>query len=75
MATHVATTRNIVRLGLPDRFVEHAERGELLADLGLDVPGLCATVRRRLERVGPGEQPVKSGKDTRRSPLAVGRSE
>ena len=29
--------RNIVRLGLPDRFIEHAERGELLADLGLDV--------------------------------------
>ena len=30
-------TRHIVRLGLPDRFIEHAERGELLADLGLDV--------------------------------------
>jgi 1-deoxy-D-xylulose-5-phosphate synthase len=38
-------TRNIVRLGLPDRFIEHAERGELLADLGLDVPGICRTVR------------------------------
>ena len=32
-------TRNIVRLGLPDRFVEHGERGELLAELGLDVDG------------------------------------
>src|SRR5262249_23019744 len=39
-------TRNIVRLGLPDRFVEHAERPELLADLGLDVNGICAAVRR-----------------------------
>src|SRR5205823_2777700 len=29
-------TRNVVRLGLPDRFVEHAERAELLAELGLD---------------------------------------
>src|SRR5207249_1380709 len=37
--------RNIVRLGLPDRFVEHAERGELLADLGLDVAGICRSVR------------------------------
>src|SRR5215218_3129272 len=30
-------TRHVVRLGLPDRFIEHAERSELLADLGLDV--------------------------------------
>jgi 1-deoxy-D-xylulose-5-phosphate synthase len=28
------------RLGIPDRFIEHGERGELLADLGLDVPGI-----------------------------------
>jgi len=35
----------IVRLGLPDRFVEHGERGELLADLGLDVTGIAATCR------------------------------
>lgn len=41
-------TRNVVRLGLPDRFVEHAERGELLADLGLDVEGFCRTVRDRV---------------------------
>src|SRR5207302_9471058 len=36
-------TRNIVRLGLPDRFVEHAERGELLTDLGLDAKGIAAS--------------------------------
>jgi 1-deoxy-D-xylulose-5-phosphate synthase len=40
--------RHVVRLGIPDRFVEHAERGELLAELGLDVAGICATVRRSL---------------------------
>jgi 1-deoxy-D-xylulose-5-phosphate synthase len=45
-------TRNIVRLGLPDRFIEHAERGELLADLGLDVNGLCAAVRSALHLRG-----------------------
>jgi 1-deoxy-D-xylulose-5-phosphate synthase len=39
---------HVRRLGLPDRFIEHGERGELLADLGLDVSGLCATVRRAL---------------------------
>jgi 1-deoxy-D-xylulose-5-phosphate synthase len=43
-------TRSIVRLGIPDRFVEHAERTELLADLGLDVNGICQTVRRALGR-------------------------
>lgn len=45
-------TRNIVRLGVPDRFIEHAERGELLADLGLDVAGICAAVRRSLSHAG-----------------------
>jgi 1-deoxy-D-xylulose-5-phosphate synthase len=39
-------TRTLIRLGIPDRFIEHAERGELLADLGLDVEGLCRTARR-----------------------------
>lgn len=39
-------TRHVVRLGIPDRFIEHGERGELLADLGLDVDGICAAVRR-----------------------------
>ena len=43
-------TRNIVRLGIPDRFIEHAERGELLADLGLDVNGICKTIREALEK-------------------------
>src|SRR5579871_5120054 len=38
------STQHVVRLGLPDRFVEHGERAELLADLGLDVKGICATV-------------------------------
>jgi len=49
-------TRNVVRLGLPDRFVEHAERGELLAELGLDVNGLVAAVRRAL-----GREPAEEG--------------
>ncbi len=44
------SARNILRLGLPDRFIEHAERGELLADLGLDAPGIAAAVRAALGR-------------------------
>ena len=41
-------TTHVVRLGLPDRFVEHGERAELFAELGLDVPGLVRTVREKL---------------------------
>jgi 1-deoxy-D-xylulose-5-phosphate synthase len=41
--------RHILRLGMPDRFIEHAERGELLAELGLDVEGLCRAVRQGLD--------------------------
>jgi 1-deoxy-D-xylulose-5-phosphate synthase len=43
-------SRHVVRLGIPDRFVEHAERSELLAELGLDVDGICSAVRSALER-------------------------
>ncbi|MBL9090033.1 MAG: 1-deoxy-D-xylulose-5-phosphate synthase [Planctomycetaceae bacterium] len=38
-------TVNIHRLGLPDSYVEHGERAELLADLGLDVAGIAAKCR------------------------------
>src|SRR5439155_13323297 len=46
-------SRNVVRLGIPDRFVEHAERTELLAALGLDAAGLAASVRQALGRDEP----------------------
>ena len=38
-------TRHVVRKGYPDRFIEHADRNELLADMGLDANGLTAFVR------------------------------
>ena len=34
-------TSRIRRLGIPDRFIEHGSRTELLADLGLDAAGIC----------------------------------
>jgi len=40
-------TRNVIRRGIPDRFIEHAERAELLADLGLDSNGLVGLVRQQ----------------------------
>ncbi len=36
---------HVHRLGVPDRFIEHAERNELLADLSLDAAGIAATCR------------------------------
>jgi 1-deoxy-D-xylulose-5-phosphate synthase len=44
-------TRRIKCLGIPDRFVEHGERGELLADLGLDAVGLLMAARGMAEKV------------------------
>jgi 1-deoxy-D-xylulose-5-phosphate synthase len=38
-------TSRVRRLGIPDRFIEHGERDELLADLGLDVAGIVKTCR------------------------------
>ncbi len=43
-------TRRIIRCGIPDKFIEHAERHELMADLGLDVNGLCRSVLEAHER-------------------------
>ena len=33
-------TRNVYRLGIPDRYIEHGERSELLDDLGLNTENL-----------------------------------
>ena len=38
-------TSGIRRLGIPDRFIEHGSRSELLADLGLDVAGILRACR------------------------------
>jgi 1-deoxy-D-xylulose-5-phosphate synthase len=46
---HVDTSR-VRRLGIPDVYVEHGERDELLADLGLDVASIVATCRELANR-------------------------
>ena len=45
-------TSRIRRLGVPDRFIEHAERGELMADLGLDYSGILRACRELAESRG-----------------------
>ncbi|MBY0460640.1 MAG: 1-deoxy-D-xylulose-5-phosphate synthase, partial [Gemmataceae bacterium] len=37
--------RNVIRRGIPDKFVEHGERSELLADIGLSADALVELVR------------------------------
>ena len=44
--------RHVRRLGIPDRFIEHGERGELLADLGLDAAGIAETCRQLATKGG-----------------------
>ncbi len=40
----------VLRLGLPDRFIDHGEQGQLLAELGLDKDGIVRAVRQRTIR-------------------------
>jgi len=42
----------VLRLGLPDRFVEHGDHAQLLAGCGLDAAGIAGAIRARLERSG-----------------------
>ncbi len=53
-------TSRVRRLGIPDRFIEHGERGELLDELGLNAEGIVAAClepaghgRRELSEVNP----------------------
>ena len=39
-----------LRLGLPDRFIDHGEQGQLLAELGLDKDGIVHAVRSRTDK-------------------------
>ena len=48
------------RLGIPDRFVEHGERGELLADLSLDPAGIAETCRELARQLDVVREPATS---------------
>ncbi|MQY51667.1 1-deoxy-D-xylulose-5-phosphate synthase [Rhodocyclus gracilis] len=46
-------TTPLIRLGLPDRFIDHGDQTLLLAEIGLDPAGIVRTVRERL-----GDEPL-----------------
>ena len=41
----------LLRLGLPDQFLQHGKRDALLAELGLDAVGIAERIRKRLHRL------------------------
>ena len=41
----------LLQLGLPDRFIEHGGRGDMLADARLDTAGIARSVDEHLARV------------------------
>ena len=51
-------TQHIRRLGIPDRFIEHGDRKELLAELGLDAVGFIHTARSLAAQPADVNQPV-----------------
>jgi 1-deoxy-D-xylulose-5-phosphate synthase len=53
----VGISAQVLMLGLPDRFVEHGDAAQLLADCGLDAAGILRSVRERLSQAGqrPGK--------------------
>jgi len=44
-AAHDLPTADLTRLGMPDRLIGHATRSQQLAEVGLDVAGIIASVR------------------------------
>jgi 1-deoxy-D-xylulose-5-phosphate synthase len=47
---HGWDTRILRILGIPDRFIEHGDRNELLAEIGIDPAGIAGTCRQLAER-------------------------
>ena len=46
-----AVTVPVLRLGLPDEFIEQGTQDELLADAGLSVEGMLSSIRARMEKL------------------------
>jgi 1-deoxy-D-xylulose-5-phosphate synthase len=47
----------VLQLGLPDHFVEHGDPALLLADCGLDAPGIARAIRERLSQGDANQRP------------------
>ena len=56
------STAHIRRLGLPDRYILHAERDEQLAEVGLDVAGITARALELAKAVGLPTETAAAGR-------------
>ncbi|MEQ1827343.1 MAG: 1-deoxy-D-xylulose-5-phosphate synthase, partial [Pirellula sp.] len=52
---HGWDTRGMRTLGVPDRFIEHGDRNELMADLGIDAAGIAKACRMLSEKFSDAE--------------------
>lgn len=43
----------LLQLGLPDKFIDHGDAPQLLAQCGLDAAGIAASIRQRLGKKEP----------------------
>ncbi|NEX19621.1 1-deoxy-D-xylulose-5-phosphate synthase [Thiorhodococcus mannitoliphagus] len=59
-----------LHLGLPDRYIDHAEHGEQLASVGLDAAGILASVRAEIDRLGDAGT-AQDERQTRRQGLGA----
>ena len=41
-------TTRVIRLGIPDRFIEHGTQAEPYRECGMDLEGICEIVRKPL---------------------------
>jgi 1-deoxy-D-xylulose-5-phosphate synthase len=41
----------VLQLGLPDAFIDHGKHAQLLSDIGLDTPGILASIRQRTAQI------------------------
>jgi 1-deoxy-D-xylulose-5-phosphate synthase len=60
LAEVVGTTR-LLRLGIPDRFIDHGDQALLLAEIGLDGDGIVAAVRARQNSSAGAPEEVVAG--------------
>ncbi len=60
---HRFDARLLTRVGIPDRFIKHASRGEQLKDIGLDAAGIASTVRAAIDemQIAPAAETLDTG--------------
>ncbi|WP_313953297.1 1-deoxy-D-xylulose-5-phosphate synthase [Accumulibacter sp.] len=57
--SEIASPTRFLRLGIPDRFIDHGDHALLLAEIGLDRDGIVAAVRTRQGNAADSAQPSR----------------